>query len=59
MLSDDEIQRLWEQVGNNLAPHRLVELHSGQKTEGAAEMAYMLVWMEMSKRNLLSVARAG
>lgn len=58
-LPNIEIQRLWEQVGNNISSQRLTELHSGKKTESASELAYMLVWMEMSKRNLLSVARAG
>lgn len=52
VLPDAEIERLWGQVGNNLSPQRVAELHSGKKTEGTAELTYMLVWWEMVKRQL-------
>ena len=53
-MSDEEVKRLWGQVGNNLTPSRLASLNYGAPPEGSAEHAYAMVRHEMVSRNLLS-----
>jgi len=59
MLPSADIKLLWEQVGNNLSPQRISALHSGMVTAGSAEMAYVLVRLEMIRRKIPCVPAVG
>jgi hypothetical protein len=54
-LSDDELERLWKQVGRNLSISRIKELLDGITPDSPVEIAYMNVREERNERKRAGV----